>query len=106
MTIAVEEQAALDFVLTLRRRWADTVYPHLRETFDAVNPERGRSPAEIAPTVHALPGFGWFAWLERGSQKMLWRAVGDAVGPRHPRPAPQNSSARVLLDPSLQPPEW
>ena len=106
MTIGAGEQAALDFVLTLRRRWADTVYPHLRETFDAAHPARAGSPQEIAPAVHALPGFGWFAWLERGSQKMLWRAVGDAVGRDPARRAPRNPAARAVTDPGLPLPDW
>jgi len=106
MTIGLDEQAALDFVLTLRRRWADTVYPHLRETFDAGNRCNTGLPMEIAPKVHALSGFGWFAWLERGSQKMLWRAVENAVDRSQPRPAPQGLAARALTDPSLPLPEW
>jgi len=32
-------------------------------------------PRGSPPEVHALPSYRWFAWLERGSQKMLWRAV-------------------------------
>jgi ubiquinone/menaquinone biosynthesis C-methylase UbiE len=84
MSVGLEQQAALDFVLALRRRWADTVYPHLRRAFEAAGGDSSLSPNEIAPAVHALLGFGWFAWLERGSQKMLWRAVGDAVGEDRP----------------------
>ena len=32
--------AALDFVLTLRRRWADTVYPQLRREYEAAPARR------------------------------------------------------------------
>ena len=88
--------AALDFVLTLRRRWADTLYPQVKREYDA---------APGAP-VDALPTYRWFAWLERGAQQMLWRAVGDAVrsGERCiPAPVPP---ATVTLDPDLAVPAW
>jgi ubiquinone/menaquinone biosynthesis C-methylase UbiE len=71
----IEAKATLDFVLTLRKRWADTVYPALRAEYDAkVRDEGLPAPGAIAERVHALPSYGAFAWLERGSQKMLWRA--------------------------------
>jgi ubiquinone/menaquinone biosynthesis C-methylase UbiE len=76
MTIAINEQSAVDFVLTLRRRWADTLYPALAEQAADIDP--GRIDAVAA--VHALPAWRWFAWLERGSQKMLWRAATNAIG--------------------------
>ena len=105
MNATLEHQAALDFVLALRRRWADTVYPHLHDEFTAAGGDAGRGPADLAPTVHALPTYGWFAWLERGSQKMLWRAVVDAVGghPGDPSPA---GAGRPELHPALHLPQW
>ena len=76
MPDALATSAALDFVLTLRRRWADTLYPNLRREFDASgNASAGAGAAAIAPLVHALPTYPWFAWLERGSQKMLWLSL-------------------------------
>ncbi len=104
MAIGLDEQAALDFVLALRRRWADTVYPRLRAEFDARGGETGRSAAEVAGAVHALPAYGWFAWLERGSQKMLWRACLDAVG-QGQAPAP-GTEWRGGFDPAFPLPEW
>jgi SAM-dependent methyltransferase len=88
--------ASLDFVLTLRRRWADTVYPRLRREFDA------------APNMRtdALPTYGWFAWLERGAQQMLWRAVGDAVGAGDGRIPPAEGPATATIDPRLELPRW
>ncbi|HTI67861.1 MAG TPA: hypothetical protein VL460_10005, partial [Caulobacteraceae bacterium] len=80
MSVGLDERAALDFVLAMRRRWADTLYPHLRAEFDAAAPDaRPNDPQALAPVVHGLPAYPWFAWMERGSQKMLWRAVSDAV---------------------------
>ncbi|WP_439532788.1 class I SAM-dependent methyltransferase [Polymorphobacter sp.] len=72
----IEQQAALDFVLTMRRRWADTLFPVL----SAQAEENLHVPDDqFAEALHATPAWPWFAWMERGSQKMLWRAVGDAV---------------------------
>jgi len=112
MPDAIAGQAAVDFVLTLRRRWADTLYPHLRAEYDERHPARGAAaqpdaegPEHIAPAVHALPAYPWFAWLERGSQKMLWRAVLDALGPA-PEAGGDCAPATLELDPALQLPGW
>lgn len=99
--------AALDFVLALRRRWADTVYPHLRKQFDVAMPEgSARAPLEIAAAVHELPAYSWFSWLERGSQKMLWRAVGDTVKQLGATTNVASGPASVKLDPALKLPAW
>lgn len=106
MTAGLEEQAALDFVLALRRRWADTVYPHLRREFDAAGGSDAEPPAVLASTIHSLPSYGWFSWLERGSQKMLWRAVSDAVTRDDAAPAPQQGPAYAETDASFALPGW
>lgn len=105
----IELDAALDFVLALRRRWADTVYPHLEREFAAAMPSAyAIDAAVVANEVHALPSYPWFAWLERGSQKMLWRAVADAVEAMSPAEKHQSTRgpASVRLDPHLQLPAW
>jgi ubiquinone/menaquinone biosynthesis C-methylase UbiE len=104
----IENRAALDFVLTLRRRWADTLYPRLCAEYEASRDgARPASSAELAERVHALPSYGGFAWLERGSQKMLWRAALDAVGEDvQGGPAAQAGPASLELDPSLTLPAW
>lgn len=73
MTSGLAERAGMDFVLALRRRWADTLYPALHTQWQAA----GGSPEEAS--VRRLPAYPWFSWLERGSQKMLWRAVIDSL---------------------------
>lgn len=75
MNPTIEQQAALDFVLTLRRRWADTLYPILAEQAASLDSD----DAQFAEALHAMPLWPWFAWLERGSQKMMWRAVSDVI---------------------------
>jgi hypothetical protein len=100
----LEKRAAIDFVLTLRRRWADTLYPRLREEYEVA---RTQGSGEVAERIHRLPTYGGFAWLERGSQKMLWRAAMDALhatieAPQDARPGP----ATLELDPRLKLPDW
>ncbi|MBV6416394.1 MAG: Trans-aconitate 2-methyltransferase [Steroidobacteraceae bacterium] len=93
---AIARQAGLDFVLALRRRWADTVYPQLRREHDAAREAR----------IAGLPTYPWFAWLERGAQRMLWRAVIaqiEAGDTRIPAPA---GAATATLDQSLELPGW
>lgn len=104
--INLEDRASLDFVLALRRRWADTLYPRLRAEFDAdTEHARPNAPQSIAAQVHALPSYGWFAWLERASQKMLWRAALDVVE-RGSFPQPAGGPATLEIDPEFRLPDW
>lgn len=95
-------RARLDFVLELRRRWADTVYPVL-----AADANAAAVPPD-ARTIRAQSVYPWFAWLERGSQKMLWRAVREAVrsDPSHTEPTAADALGRLDLDLSVQLPDW
>jgi ubiquinone/menaquinone biosynthesis C-methylase UbiE len=95
----LDHASRLDFVLTLRRRWADTLYPALAGQVE----ETG---GDAAAAADALPLHSWFAWLERGSQKMLWRATQDAVmanGGNAPAPS---GDGLLELDPDLDLPDW
>ncbi|MBM3522081.1 MAG: SAM-dependent methyltransferase, partial [Alphaproteobacteria bacterium] len=108
LPLSHDDRAAIDFVLTLRRRWADVLYPALRAQYDArTAKKRPKTRKAATPVVRALPSYRWFAWMERSSQKMLWRAVSDAVA-RHPRAAADlcNGPARLELDPDLALPDW
>lgn len=109
MSFSLEDQARIDFVLTLRRRWADRVYPVLvdeyrRQAAAAARPPRTRQ--EAAPFVHGLDSYPWFAWLERGSQKMLWRAVSDALDDEAAPPVEGQPPGSLRLDPDLELPGW
>jgi len=111
MTLPLANQAALDFVLTLRRRWADTLYPRLASEYAATraSAEESVSPAAIAALVHTLPSYNGFAWLERGSQKMLWRAAADAVNQVREAlsdTSPAAGPATLDLNPALALPDW
>ena len=108
MTLALSDQANVDFVLALRRKWASDLYPKLRLEYEREfgDPSAGK-PDDIADKVHGLPLYPWFAWLERGSQKMLWRATQDAILNAHDAPGPEISGrSRVELDPNLVFPDW
>lgn len=112
MKNALENRAALDFVLMLRRRWADTLYPQLSTEFEAERAHAHQSsPADLPAQVHALPSYAGFAWLERGSQKMLWRAAQDCVlTDRSQGVAAEHEHALgpaiLELDPMLDMPPW
>lgn len=105
----VEERAALDFVLALRRGWAGTVYPALRDQYGSGGP--GDLDAATR-RMHGLPLYPWFSWLERTQQKMLWRAACDVVLRRADqlRDALDGTADRapgsLLLDPDLVLPGW
>lgn len=103
MDLTLAERSRLDFVLTLRRRWADTVYPALREQFEH-DDERA---ADIRASVQRQPAYPWFAFLERNAQKMLWRDVADIVA-AHPAAAPEpaDAPATLRLNPGLTLPDW
>lgn len=101
----LDDASRLDFVLTLRRRWADTLYPALADQVADVESTRAGDTAAVADT---LPLHDWFAWLERGSQKMLWRATQDAVsanGSVDDAPA-ENAVGSLALNPDLALPDW
>ena len=107
MPDAIDANAALDFVLTLRRRWADTLYPELRREYDASTQDATPADASaITSLVHDLPSYPWFSLLERSSQKMLWRAVETAVAMSAPPDLDKMAPATLTLDPSLELPRW
>jgi ubiquinone/menaquinone biosynthesis C-methylase UbiE len=107
MPDAIDANAALDFVLTLRRRWADTLYPELRREYDAAtNRATAADVTAVAPLVHDLPTYPWFSFLERSSQKMLWRAVETAVAMSAPPNLDSIAPATLTLDASLELPSW
>lgn len=113
----LDERAALDFVLTLRQRWADVLYPALRREYDRAVAEAGPAAAPpgtgraAVPIVRALPSYPWFSWVERGQQKMMWRAVSDTVERRWEELAPllgevAEPVGTLELDPGLALPDW
>jgi ubiquinone/menaquinone biosynthesis C-methylase UbiE len=105
MPHSIETRAKLDFVLTLRRRWADTLYPAMRAEYDQAG-HVAATAKEARPQVQALASYPWFAWAERNAQKALWRAVQDAVAEDPPPPPANPGPATVEPDPALVLPAW
>ncbi|MBJ3775584.1 class I SAM-dependent methyltransferase [Acuticoccus mangrovi] len=104
---ALDTRAEIDFVLAMRRRWADRLYPALKEEYDAVTgdaPPAERSAA--GETTETLPLYPWFAWMERGSQKMLWRAVERAVADEPAIELPAAPKGSLELHPEIDMPTW
>ncbi len=102
MDLALDERSRLDFVLTLRRRWADTMYPALHAQVAADG-----DTADMRAAARRQPAYPWFAFMERASQKMLWRDVADAIGARpSSHHGESKGPARLVLDPGLHLPDW
>lgn len=100
MPLTLDERGRIDFVLTLRRRWADTIYPALHAQTDP-------TAADLRTNVHSQPAYPWFAFLERNAQKMLWRDVADVVATQpHPSHGQTTGPATLELDPNLALPDW
>ena len=100
MPLTLDERGRIDFLLTLRRRWADTIYPALQAQTDPTAPD-------LRTNVHSQPAYPWFAFLERNAQKMLWRDVADVVATQpHPSHGQTTGPATLELDPNLALPDW
>src|SRR3546814_19894052 len=57
MNFSLDECSRLDFVLALRRRWADTLYPALRAQVEA-----DEDNADVRSATHRQPTYPWFAF--------------------------------------------
>lgn len=109
--LTLDERSSVDFVLGLRKRWSDTVYPAMVQELAAtgVVPE---SVEQAEESMRGLPTYPWFSHLERVQQKMLWRTAGDAVLRRRAAlvevldAAPDDGLGSLVLDPDLALPDW
>ncbi|MEU5723681.1 MULTISPECIES: methyltransferase domain-containing protein [unclassified Micromonospora] len=109
--LTLDERSAVDFVLSLRKRWADTVYPALRQEYGATG-SPATTVADAGQVLRGLPLYPWFSHLERVQQKMLWKLAGDAVLSRRDELAdqmkalPEQPAGSLELDPELDLPDW
>jgi ubiquinone/menaquinone biosynthesis C-methylase UbiE len=108
MTNTIADQARLDFALTLRRQWAGSLYPRLRVEYDRAraNGDSVHPHGNAAEVIHGLRSYPAFAWLERGSQKLLWRAVSEAVEHETPADPSTAGDSTLALDADLALPAW
>lgn len=85
----IDARARLDFALFARQAWAAQVYPclvdevrkragALAETSEDLDRWTERVD-KVAPFVWQSSIYPFFAWLERGLQKQLWRATSEVV---------------------------
>lgn len=103
----LDSRADIDFVLALRRRWADRMYPALRHEFEEAAEPAAETDRQAAGRVtRTLPLYPWFAWMERGSQKMLWRAVERSVADEPAFALPANPKGTLELHPEMEMPTW
>jgi ubiquinone/menaquinone biosynthesis C-methylase UbiE len=96
-----DDRAYLEFVLGLKQHFATSVYPSLRGEYDATG-----------AAIDMLPSYPLFQWLERNTQKMMWRRLEAMLDPRAAELArgldsPVTSPLGTLeLDPSLELPAY
>src|SRR5258706_826105 len=94
-----DDRAYLEFVLGLKQYFAGEVYPRLRQQYDARVAESGTptpadaraagtevgelptEPRSAGAIVEDLPAYPLFQWLERNTQKMMWRPLGALIPP-------------------------
>lgn len=109
--LTLDERATVDFILGLRKRWSDTVYPALVAEFDATG-GTAETVEEAEAALHDLASYPWFSHLERVQQKMLWRAAGDAVIRRRKELAEDldasaaDGMGSLHLNPDIELPDW
>jgi ubiquinone/menaquinone biosynthesis C-methylase UbiE len=109
--LTLDERSSADFILSLRKRWADTVYPAFVEEFNNSG-KKIKTPQEGEITLKTMGLYPWFSHLERIGQKMMWRLGSDVVFRcsdellEQLNSAPQKASAQLELDPTLELPEY
>ena len=109
--LTLDERASVDFVLGLRKRWSDSVYPTMAQEFAATGAVAD-SVEQAHEVMRTLPSYPWFSHLERVQQKMLWRTAGDAVLRRRAElvevldSAPAEGLGSLTVDPDLELPGW
>ena len=74
-----EDRGYLDFVLGLKQHFARDVYSTLRRQYE----ERvaDSPPSDVRAIVEGLPAYPLLQWLERNSQKMMWRRLEAMIRP-------------------------
>lgn len=93
MDLSLGERGRIDFVLTLRRRWANTLYPALHAQTAADTLHR----SDMHGAVQRQPACSWSAFVERNAQKMLWRVVSDVVT-AHPASHHDSDAGTAMLE--------
>jgi len=95
-----EDRAYLDFVLGMKQYFATTLYAKLHDQYAG------------SGTLEVLPAYPLFEWLERNTQKMMWRRLEAMIRPHGAEleaeleQLPERPLGSLCLDPSLKLPEY
>lgn len=109
--LSLDEKSSADFILALRKRWADTVYPAFISEIESSGVQIS-SPEEGEVKLKEMSLYPWFSHLERIGQKMLWRLGSDVVMRYSDELLSQlaaksaTSMGSLELDPALVLPKW
>jgi len=109
--LTLEERSSADFILSLRKRWADTVYPAFIDEFNNSG-KKISTPQEGEIVLKSMALYPWFSHLERIGQKMMWRLGSDVVFRCSDELLEQINSASnkgpagLELDPALELPHY
>jgi ubiquinone/menaquinone biosynthesis C-methylase UbiE len=109
--LTLDERSSADFILSLRKRWADTVYPAFINEFNNSG-ETVTTPQEGEIKLKSMALYPWFSHLERIGQKMMWRLGSDVVFRcsdellAQMEAAPTVGVGSLKLDPNLELPKW
>lgn len=109
--LTLDERSSAQFILALRKRWADTVYPAFISEINASG-IKVSSPQEGEIKLKQMSLYPWFSHLERIGQKMMWRLGSDVVMRcsdellNQLESAPQRDNGSLQLDPNLELPKW
>lgn len=109
--LTLDERASADFILSLRKRWADVVYPALISEFENSG-EKISTPQEGEIKLKKMTMYSWFSHLERIGQKMMWRLGSDVVFRcsdellAQLKAAPTVGAGKLKLNPNLELPKW
>jgi ubiquinone/menaquinone biosynthesis C-methylase UbiE len=111
-----EDRAYLDFVLGLKQFFARDVYAALhREYADLVAVSGRPRPSDSAGAgvlVEQAPAYPIFQWLERNTQKMMWRRLEAMIRPQDSvlaaalEQTPDTPRGKLELDPALTLPAY
>ncbi len=109
--LTLDERSSADFILSLRKRWADTVYPAFIAEFNNSGTKIS-TPQEGELKLKKMALYPWFSHLERIAQKMMWRLGSDVVLRcsdellTQMEVAPLVGTGSLELDPNLELPKW
>jgi ubiquinone/menaquinone biosynthesis C-methylase UbiE len=106
-----DDRAYLDFVLGMKQYFATTVYEKLHDQYASARVrEKGQDAGEVR--IDRLSAYPLFEWLERNTQKMMWRRLEGMIRPYAAEleaslgALPEQPQGSLHLDPGTQLPAY